>query len=256
MTEIDLESNFRTRFKSKLVKGSRGYGFWSWKPQVVLQTLNKMKEGDVLLYCDVGCHLTDQGLDRLDELFKKTASNESGILGFELGKTVNSSFNMEHSNAFLERNWTKADVFQHFNLLNDVEFQTRNQTMATIFFMRKCEGTVAMTTYFIEMIANNFDLITDKESAIPNFHGFIEHRHDQSLFSLLFYKNKADIFPDILVYPSLIDPPSSRKFPIEARRDLRCTFFRRKYRQICRQILKVTTSLRLRSQHSKDPGTP
>jgi hypothetical protein len=35
----------------------------------------------------------------------------------------------------------------------------------------------------------NYHLITDHHSVLPNADGFIEHRHDQSLFSLLMKKH-------------------------------------------------------------------
>jgi hypothetical protein len=57
--------------------------------------------------------------------------------------------------------------------------------MSGVFLMRKCDRTVAMIQRFAALIAEDFDLLTDAKSKTPNFEGFIEHRHDQSLFSLL-----------------------------------------------------------------------
>lgn len=57
LTEKDLNQGFVDAFSTHLVKGSRGFGYWCWKPQVVLQNLNKMRENDILIYMDAGCHL-------------------------------------------------------------------------------------------------------------------------------------------------------------------------------------------------------
>ena len=39
----------------------------------------------------------------------------------------------------------------------------------------------------------NYQDITDSNSIIPNSHHFIEHRHDQSLLSILAIKNNVDL---------------------------------------------------------------
>ncbi len=40
LTERDLTPSFRERFRDRLVVQSRGYGYWVWKPQVILQLFN------------------------------------------------------------------------------------------------------------------------------------------------------------------------------------------------------------------------
>ena len=42
-----------------IINIKRGGGLWSWKPDVVYTTLNKMNENDILVYCDSGCVLQD-----------------------------------------------------------------------------------------------------------------------------------------------------------------------------------------------------
>jgi len=62
-------------------------------------------------------------------------------------------------------------------------------------------------------IKYNYKLITDKHSKIPNKNGFIENRHDQSIFSKMFKTkltenvdvvilgNEVDIEPSIMILP-------------------------------------------------------
>ncbi len=55
-SELDFPAFFKkhawfiNRFK-------KGYGFYIWKPHVIYERLKQMKEGEVLLYMDAGCHL-------------------------------------------------------------------------------------------------------------------------------------------------------------------------------------------------------
>jgi hypothetical protein len=35
----------------------RGAGYWTWKPEVIRMTFEKMNYGDELLYADNGCEI-------------------------------------------------------------------------------------------------------------------------------------------------------------------------------------------------------
>ncbi len=47
---------------------SVGYGYWQWKPWLVNETLEKMNEGDVLLYVDERCGVPRRSIDWPDSL--------------------------------------------------------------------------------------------------------------------------------------------------------------------------------------------
>ena len=36
---------------------NRGYGYWFWKPLFLKKILNEIKNGDIVHYIDIGCHL-------------------------------------------------------------------------------------------------------------------------------------------------------------------------------------------------------
>ena len=40
---------------SEIITVKRGGGLWSWKPDVILSTMLKHNEGDIIVYCDAGC---------------------------------------------------------------------------------------------------------------------------------------------------------------------------------------------------------
>jgi len=49
--EKDLDSEFREKHKN-LLSLKRGYGYWIWKPHLILKTLLESKEDDIILYID------------------------------------------------------------------------------------------------------------------------------------------------------------------------------------------------------------
>ena len=80
-TENDLDRRFKEKVGAWLKgKGTRGYGFWSWKPQIILQTLAQMQDGDLLQYTDAGCHLNINGRERLLDYFNLAETSSKGIL--------------------------------------------------------------------------------------------------------------------------------------------------------------------------------
>ncbi|WP_346979908.1 hypothetical protein, partial [Bifidobacterium adolescentis] len=51
--------------------------------------------------------------------------------------------------------------------------------------LKKNNITLTLTKQWYDINLYHYDLVTDKRSKIPNYDGFIENRHDQSVFSLL-----------------------------------------------------------------------
>ena len=78
-----------------------------------------------------------------------------------------------------------------------------------------------------EIIKNNFSLLDDTPSRSSNFDGFVDHRHDQAIFSLLCLKHKVTVlsayefwYPANLSYGILgMDWEALEDFPIHAKRD-------------------------------------
>ena len=67
---------------------------------------------------------------------------------------------------------------------------------AKFFLVQRLVGDAKKNSYSIDFLnswinifENHFNLIDDSPSKIKNFEGFVENRHDQSVFSLLCKKN-------------------------------------------------------------------
>ena len=53
-TRDDLLSTDFYQRDQKILDQARGTGFWSWKPHIILKTLNKIGKNDLLIYPDIG----------------------------------------------------------------------------------------------------------------------------------------------------------------------------------------------------------
>lgn len=193
LTNKDLDKNFRKNFHPYIYR--RGYGYWKWKSYLVKRQIDNMQEGDILVYSDAGCDFNINAEHRFAEYLEIVRRHESGILVFE--------------DKFLERQYTKGDVF-HFFVVgeNSLSFSDSNQRWAGMFIIRKCMNTMGFVAKWYDICMNHFALITDKASEIPNFPEFIENRHDQSVFSILTKQYHAYALP-----PSELDESNYENVP-------------------------------------------
>lgn len=248
--ENDLPSDFRKTHQYHLIKGSKGYGYWCWKPQIIKMALDKINEGDCLLYVDAGCHLNIKGEKRLNDYFEMVESSENGILAFQANKPTpeNSTLKYDGRKLFSQPNyqWIKGDVFEYFGVKNN-EFFTRAQAIgAGIIFIKKSKSSEAVITEWLDIANNHYNLLDDSPSKSRNLDGFIEHRHDQAIWSLLCLKhNVRTLCAYEYYYPmsnrSGLSPDwdSLKCYPIHARRDRDFGLIGNIYHQIIRISRKI-----------------
>ena len=229
-TENDLDANFKIIFNEYLKFGTRGFGYWSWKPQIILQVLDKMNEGDILQYSDVGCHLNTKGLDRLSQYFEITKKTESGILAFQ---NKLPEFPLQYDGRkmfnFYDYQYLKGDLIDYFNIRKCEQVLKTHTIGAGIIFIRKCDASIEIIKKWLNTIKFDFHLIDDTKSKSPNSEGFIEHRHDQAIFSILCKLNNVETLSAYeYYYPSkenlnIPDWSMLTNFPIWAKRDKKFT---------------------------------
>lgn len=194
-TDNDLKNDneFWKKHSNFIENNKRGYGYWLWKPYLIMKTLEKMNYNDILFYLDAGCEITDYSQNS-NELLKKNIEkcDKSNILYTDTGHN--------------ERMYTKMDLLNYMNLNNDF-IMNSNQNQATIIIIKKVDITMKFVKDWYN-ISCNYDLINDTPSLLENDITFIEHRHDQSVFSILLktdeYKkmnNKENIFDS---YPIIL----------------------------------------------------
>jgi hypothetical protein len=230
LTENDLSESFVRKFGDKLNSKFRGFGYWCWKPEVISMIFDSLDEGDILLYIDVGCHLNKFGLDRLKFYFNITESSPSGVLAFDgnppstdSGLLISDSKWLNHVHPNYK--WIKGDLLARLDVLNDHHFLESPMIHATTIFFKKTENSKRLIEEWKSIILENFSYIDDNTSVIPNIPGFIEHRHDQALFSILGYKYKISTLSTAEIYfPSLLNDliPNwevLKSYPIHAKRD-------------------------------------
>ncbi len=173
-TFSDIDTKFQNDNK-EILNNKKGGGYWLWKPYFILKSLHEIKDGDFLFYCDTGAYPTGNLSILCDEL------NAIGqdIMGFSL--------------PLVEKQWTKQDLIKKMGC-NSREYTETPQILASYILIRKTEKSIKFFEEYLSM-SSSIDNIKDIEPSEEKG-DCIEHRHDQSIFSLLYKKNNLIPFRD------------------------------------------------------------
>lgn len=183
-TENEIDISFKTKYKDKLHSKCRGFGYWIWKPYIILKSLNRISEGDLLVYTDAGTVLNINGKEKLCN-YLKTVENS------EYGRMCNDGYPL-----LLEKDWTKGDLFDYFNVRDDSMIYNTVQRGAGVFIIKKNIDNINFVARWLKVFEDNFSLIDDTPSNSPNFDGFKENRHDQSVLSILSKIHGIELIPE------------------------------------------------------------
>lgn len=199
-----LDKEFITNNKF-ILNNPRGAGYWLWKPYIILKTLNTLNDGDYLFYCDAGSHF----INSIDYLINFMEKIKQDILPFELNH--------------IEKIWTKRDLFLILKC-DGSRYYNSKQRVGGFQLIKKNANTLNFYREYLK-IAQRPRAITNIPNKLgkPNYPGFKEHRHDQSIFSLLTKKYGYKAYRDPsqfggrhkvsnkVIYPQIIELTRNKK---------------------------------------------
>jgi hypothetical protein len=173
-SEQDLDPYFLIEYKD-IMKLPRGGGYWAWKPQIIKQYLEKINNDDILFYTDIGCSFnnTKESQQMFDQYLD--IINQNNFLRFAL------SYN--------ELEYTNSSVINFFAKkykLNFAKLANSRQLMASIMAFKKNDITNNFLSELFNCLKQDPQLITDAYNDVDRLPLFKDHRHDQSLFSVLY----------------------------------------------------------------------
>lgn len=171
----DIDKEFYESFRHILEK-SRGAGYWLWKSYIINDSLSKINEDDYIFYCDTGVTL----IKNIKPLVYALEKSNQDIMGFEL--------------PLIEYQWTKKELFTNLNC-NDDKYYFSNQILASFIIIKNTKKSRLFFSEFLNECCKA-ENITDINNSDIQSEDFIDHRHDQSIFSLLYKKHNYTPFRD------------------------------------------------------------
>ncbi len=187
----DLSDEITHRIKNfnYPVKKMRLYGYACWKPQIVYNFFNQIPENSILQYTDIGCHFNVKGKNRLREYFELCKKKNILVFQYRIPEW-SQKFEKLKFQQYFEYEYTKADTFEGMGIHNNANLMDTEQIWSGCFFIKKNQYGKRILEKWISLSENN-NLISDDLSKSENHQKFIEHRHDQSIFSIICKEEKA-----------------------------------------------------------------
>lgn len=171
--DVDLPPAFYHR-NERHFADDLGFGYWVWKPYVIGEALERVADGDIVLYCDAGNLVVDD----LGPLFALCASSEHGVLLFD---------NRDHhpeGNAWRNSTWTKPEAFVLLDATTP-EYFDGWLVNASYLLVQKRPSAVHFVADYLST-TENYDVVSEPQSVGADAHPeFVEHRYDQSVLSIL-----------------------------------------------------------------------
>jgi len=206
MDDKSFEKSYWKQYGLWYKSHPRGFGYWIWKPYFIRRELKRLDEGDILVYLDAGCVINGEARSRFNEYV--SIAKRQGIVCFD------------HTRCFVKQ-YTKRDLLNYLaggdNSIIEPLLEQR-QLMAGLLVISNQEVSHKLVNEWYDIMHNHPNLVDDSPSVIPNNPEFIEHRHDQSVFTILAYKYKVGILPQKEVYQSPCDKTTMSEYPFWAAR--------------------------------------
>lgn len=172
----DIDNEFYQK-NSQILNQHRGAGYWLWKYYFANKLLNdeNIPENSEIFYADSGSHF----IDSIDKMIEVMYRDSVDIM----------TFRQNHLSCF----WTKRDMF----LLMDADepkYTHTGQRAGGWFLFKKNDFS---RKFFKESLDYGRDprILTDmyNQLGVPNYPEFRDHRHDESLITIM--SKKYDLFP-------------------------------------------------------------
>lgn len=149
----------------------RGCGLWTWKPDIIMQTIEKLEDGDIVVYADAGCSVYRS--PEWDAIVK--ILNKFDIIAQRLYQRTD--------------NWTRKELLDFFIDGNGKYWPKLYQYEATV-ILKVSDFTKKLIWEWLNLIIDHPEFVMDvtEEEKRSQHPCFIENRHDQAIYSALIYK--------------------------------------------------------------------
>jgi hypothetical protein len=171
------------------LNSKKGFGYWLWKPIIIEARLREIPSNEILLYIDAGCELNllgDAARRKFDQYSRLV--RQYGSLAMQMRELKEKGFFPS------EQRYSKASLISAVK--PSEETMTERQLLAGILFFRNDAKNHNFLQKWIELATrDNYSLLADDHGPIESDE-FISHRHDQSIFSLLYKESGGYYIPD------------------------------------------------------------
>lgn len=218
-----LTYDFKEKNENILKVHIRGFGYWSWKPNIIKQALRK-SNADFLIYIDSGFHINKNGRKRFFEYLNDLENSNKNFAVFTGEKSNRPDISNSFDQQMYDKYYTKEYMINKLEIPKSI-LNTHTVT-AGLIIMKNNNKVIRFMEEWEELMLSDINLINDSSNSSSEY-GFIGHRHDQSIFSYLI-KKSDDYIPfssDEYNWFEKVNKKANWKklnfYPFHAKRDLK-----------------------------------
>jgi hypothetical protein len=192
----DLKVNNFWEENKRILSEPLGAGYWIWKPFIILETMKKLSDGDIVLYTDAGMRV----IDKLDPLFEITETSRDNRMLFASPQMYGTHLHSEY---------TKRDCFILMGQDEPKYWDARMLNAAFHVWMKTPRNIDFLSEW--QMYLKDSRIVTYEPNTCgqPDLPNFNDHRHDQAVLSLLSLKHGRELYRD----PTQLAIDEREKFP-------------------------------------------
>lgn len=152
---------------------ARGWGYWIWKPFLILKYMDRLKDGDIIFYLDAGCEILPENSAKFEPMFEHIASNGNAFFDYSRYAIFNLAF------------WSKQSLLDELQQeFGGCDWLRTPKIWAGGFGLTKSDENIALLNDWHRLATrDNYRLVDDTPSTVPQIYPFFEHRHDQAILS-------------------------------------------------------------------------
>ena len=160
----------------------RGSGFYAWKPFIIQKKLEEAPEGDIVFYCDVGRTFPYKLLSGSLQVFLDWMKTHKQTVMPGIKISWGGPMSM----------WTKRDAFVSMSM-DSPQVHSSSPIQASFSIWINNPNSRNIINEWMALSADR-QMISDDPSKLgfPELPDFYEHRHDQSLLSLVCLKRSIE----------------------------------------------------------------
>lgn len=174
-------SDFLEKHRNFIMNHKYGFGYYIWKPKIILDTLLKMKENDILLYCDAGTHLNNKGRHRFLEYINIFFDDKYHLVNFST------------NNFYKIQQFVKSDAINAY--FPELMKREDNCMYAGIMMIKKTNKSIALIQDYLAL-CENYHFLSDARSITPSHPLFIGNDKDNGLYAMCVLKHNISYFID------------------------------------------------------------
>lgn len=171
LTELSAK-DLGPQIKTHIVKSLRtSEKLGVWKPWIIATQLEKIDNGDFLLFLEDSCTINPSGHDRFLHYMEKLKECNKGILCFE--------------SPFAERQYTTYGIFRYFDSHPSSIFGKKRQINCRVLLFQKNSRSLELVYKWLDILYQAPFFFSQRLNTLWQHPGFKSNKGAQSVFSLI-----------------------------------------------------------------------